>query len=58
MGTKQFAPPFSAQPSRLKGQPLSLYVATRGSVESYDFPEDGITLKVRGMIFDVIEQVR
>jgi hypothetical protein len=56
MGTK-LRSPFSSQPSRLRGQSSSLYAATRGSVQSYDFLEDGNTLRVRGMIFDVIEQV-
>jgi hypothetical protein len=48
---------FNAQPSRLKGLSSSLYAATRGSVEGYKFLADGITLEVRGMIFDTVQNV-
>jgi hypothetical protein len=49
--------PFIAPPSRLKSQSSSPYAATRGSTESYEFLEDGITLRVQGMIFDSIQNV-
>lgn len=48
---------FSAQPSRLKRPHSSVYAATRGSVEEYKFLEDGITLRVKGIIFDHVRNI-
>ncbi|CZR54135.1 uncharacterized protein PAC_04018 [Phialocephala subalpina] len=49
--------PFNMRPSRLKGQSSSLYAAAKGSVEKFSFLADGITLRVKGLIFDTIKEV-